>query len=268
MNLCTLIAITILTWNTGRMGQFAKPDKNEVLQYLVAQDADVICLQEVDVYKDPQFLTLPDVKKTLSTKYPYSYLDFSVYDKRHQYGTMVWAKHPLINKQSIHYETRGNLSNQCDMVVGNDTIRIVNNHLESYSFTHDDIAEAESQRNYEGILSSLKRLKAKWQRAIPLRENQARVVRKEIEKCPYPIIVVGDFNSPAWSFPYRHISQDMHDAWLETHYFWQMGATCEKRGFGLRIDYILCSDPLRPVSCEVKQTTGSDHRPVVATIEW
>ena len=39
-----LIAITILTWNTGRMGNFQKPEKNEVLQYLVSQDADVICL--------------------------------------------------------------------------------------------------------------------------------------------------------------------------------------------------------------------------------
>ena len=65
-----LIAITVMTWNTGRMGEFKKPEKNEVLQYLLQQDADVVCLQEVDVYKDDHFLTLPDVKKTLSPKYP------------------------------------------------------------------------------------------------------------------------------------------------------------------------------------------------------
>ena len=67
-----LIAITVLTWNTGRMGEFKKPEKNEVLQYLLSQDADVVCLQEVDVYKNEEFLTLPDVKRTLSKKYPYS----------------------------------------------------------------------------------------------------------------------------------------------------------------------------------------------------
>ena len=43
-----IIAITILTWNTGRMGEFKKPAQNEVLHYLCAQDADIICLQEVD----------------------------------------------------------------------------------------------------------------------------------------------------------------------------------------------------------------------------
>ena len=65
---CIIIAITVLTWNTARMGQFAKPEKNEVLQYLLSQDADVICLQEVDVYKDAKYLTLLEVKRTLGSK--------------------------------------------------------------------------------------------------------------------------------------------------------------------------------------------------------
>ena len=250
-----IIVITVLTWNTGRMGEFKKPEKNEVLQYLVAQDADVICLQEVDVYKDAQFLTLPDVRQMLSKKYPYSYLDFSVYNKRHQYGTMVWAKYPLIHKQSIHYETQGNLSNRCDMVVGRDTIRLINNHLESYKLESEDLKDVD-------------RIEEKWKRAMPLRNAQARVVRREIEASPYPVIVVGDFNSVALSYAYWHISSGLHDAWNETHYFWEWGATYEYKGIGLRIDYILCSDPLKPVSCEVKETTGSDHKPVVATLAW
>ena len=250
-----IIAITVLTWNTGRMGEFKKPEKNEVIQYLMAQDADVICLQEVDVYKDAQFLTLPEVRQTLSKKYPYSYIDFSVYNKSHQYGTMVWAKYPLINKQSIHYETQGNLSNRCDVVVGRDTLRLINNHLESYKLESEDLKDVD-------------RIEAKWKRAIPLRNAQARVIRREIEASPYPVIVVGDFNSVALSFAYWHISAGLHDAWNETHYFWEWGATYEYKGIGLRIDYILCSDPLKPVACEVKETTGSDHKPVVATLAW
>ena len=262
-----LIAITVLTWNTARLGHYAKPEKNEVLQYLVKQDADIICLQEVDVYKDAHYLTLGDVKKTLGKKYPYSYLDFSIYDKRHQFGTMVWSKYPLINKQSIHYESRGNLSNRCDVVVSGDTIRLINNHLESYNFTAEDLDEADSLRSYEGILSSLKRLKAKWDRAIPLRNKQAQIVRQEIEESPYPVIVTGDFNSIAFSYAYLQISKGLHDAWREVHP-WSWGATCEHRGIGLRIDYIFCSDPLRPTGCEIPAAKGSDHKPVVATLEW
>ena len=262
-----LIAITLLTWNTHRMGQFEKPERNEVIRYLLEQDADVVCLQEVDVYKDAQFLTLLDVKKALGKKYPYSYIDFAIYNKRHQYGTMVWSRFPLINKQSIHYQSRGNISNRCDMLVRGDTIRLLNNHLESYSFTSDDLVSADSLYTYEGLSSSIKRLWRKWNRAIALRNEQARIVRREIEASPYPVIVAGDFNSVALSYAYWHISEGLHDAWRETH-SWQWGATCEKRGWGVRIDYILSSKTIVPVNCEVKQTTGSDHRPVVATLAW
>ena len=249
-----LIAITVLTWNTARMGGFAKPEKNEVLQYLQQQDADVICLQEVDVYKDATYLTLSDVRQSLGKKYPYSYLDFAIYDKRHQYGTMVWSKYPLINKQSIHYQTVGNISNRCDIVVGKDTFRLINNHLESYSFSAEDLTDVD-------------KLKAKWLRAWPLRNEQARVVRKEIEASPYPVIVVGDFNAIELSYAYWHISSGLHDAWRSIHP-WSWGATCEHRGFGFRIDYILSSESLTPVRCEIPTASGSDHRPVAATLVW
>ena len=250
-----IIAITVLTWNTARMDYKHKPSDNEVLQYLLSQDADVVCLQEVDVYKDAKYLTLPDVRETLRTQYPYSYLDFSVYNKRHQYGTMVWSKYPLIHKQSIHYETQGNLSNRCDIVVGHDTIRLINNHLESYKLASEDLTDVD-------------RIEAKWKRAIPLRNAQAQVVRREIEASPYPVVVVGDFNSVALSFAYWHISRGLHDAWNETHYFWEWGATYEYNGMGLRIDYILCSDPLKPTTCSVPGISVSDHKPVVSTLVW
>jgi endonuclease/exonuclease/phosphatase (EEP) superfamily protein YafD len=139
--------------------------------------------------------------------------------------------------------------------VGKDTLRLINNHLESYKLQSED-------------MSDVNKIEQKWRRATPLRNAQARVIRSEIEMSPYPVIVVGDFNAVALSYAYWHISTDLHDAWNETHHFWEMGTTYNYKGFGVRIDYILCSDPLQPVSCEVKETTGSDHKPVVATLEW
>lgn len=257
-----MAGLTLLTWNTGRMGEFRKPDRNEVLQYLLQQDADVVCLQEVDVYKDAQYLTLPDVKQTLGKKYPYSYIDFSVYNKRHQYGTMVWSKYPLIHKQSIRYESHGNLSNRCDIAVGKDTFRLFNNHLESYKFTPDDLGGTDSLR------AVIKRVGNKWARAIPLRNRQAQIVRQEIENSPYPVIVVGDFNSIAISYAYWCLSKGLRDAWRECRSWHDRGVTCIKRGIGLRIDYILCSETLHPDTCTVPNAPGSDHKPVVATLSW
>ena len=247
--------LSVLTWNTARMGGFEKPDKNEVLQYLLHQDADVICLQEVDVYKNAKYLTLPDVKQTLSKKYAYSYIDFSIYNQRHQYGTMVWSKYPILNKRSIRYESQGNLSNQCDIVVGGDTIRIINNHLESYRFTNEDL-----EGNGE--------MRKKMERSTTLRIKQSRAVRRMIDASPYPTIVAGDFNAIPLSYTYLHIKRGLHDAFLETSWF-KTGPTFKKRGIGIRIDYILSTHSLIPVNCEVDyKATGSDHWPVTALFAW
>ena len=247
--------LTVMTWNTGRMGGFVKPAQNPVLQYLLKQNADVICLQEVDVYKDAKYLTLPDVKETLGSKYPYSYIDFSVYNKRHQYGTMVWSRYPIINKQSIRYESEGNLSNQCDLIIDGDTIRVINNHLESYKFTSEDMDDVGNVGSKVG-------------RSIPLRIRQARAVKRMINASPYPTLVVGDFNAIPLSYTYLYIRRGLHDAFLETSWF-RTGPTCKKRGIGIRIDYILGTQSLLPVSCAVDyKATGSDHWPVEATFAW
>lgn len=237
------------------MGGYVKPEKNKVLQYLLRQDADVICLQEVDVYKNNQYLTLAEVKQTLSKKYPYSYIDFSVYNKRHQYGTMVWSKYPIINKRSIRYESQGNLSNQCDIVVDGDTIRVINNHLESYRFSDEDLEGNGDMRN-------------KMERSTPLRIKQSRAVRRMIDASPYPTIVAGDFNAIPLSYTYLHIKRGLHDAFLETSWF-RTGPTYKKKGIGMRIDYILSTHSLLPVSCDVDyNATGSDHWPVTALFAW
>jgi endonuclease/exonuclease/phosphatase family metal-dependent hydrolase len=267
MLLSLLISITVLTWNTGRMDYTHKPPENQVLQYLVSQDADVVCLQEADVYKDGRYLTLADVKQVMSKKYPYSYLDFSKYDKRHQFGLMVWSKYPLIHKQTLQYEWKGNISNRCDIVVGTDTFRLINNHLQSYSFKAKDLEAFDTKHNYEGFEESYNKVKQKWSRAVPLRNEQARVVRREIDDSPYPVIVVGDFNAIELSYVYWHISSGLHDAWRSLHWF-EYGATCVHRGIGVRIDYIFCSDPLVPIRSSVPQPAGSDHHPVIATLAW
>ena len=54
-----------MTYNTHRMGMFRKAAENEVIQFLRESDADVICLQEVEVYKDDRYLTLPELKEAM-----------------------------------------------------------------------------------------------------------------------------------------------------------------------------------------------------------
>ena len=256
--------LKVITYNTHQMEMYAKAHQNRVIRYLQRQDADVVCLQEVDVYKDDKYLTLPEMRKALA-KYPYTYFDFKIHNKRHQYGIAVFSKYPLINKNTIRYTSRGNISNYCDVVVGKDTLRLFNNHLESNKLTITDFPDTLESG---AIKESAHRISDKLGSARAIRHEQARAIRQEIDSSPYPVIVAGDFNATPLSYTYLKIrGTDLRDCFLESS-IGKWGATLTKRHIGIRIDYVLCSKSLHPAEVRIDKLNYSDHYPVKATIKW
>ena len=256
--------LSVLTYNTHQMGMYEKAHQNRVIRYLQRQDADIICLQEVDVYKNEKYLTLPELRKALE-KYPYTYFDFKIYNKRHQYGLAVFSKYPLSNKNTVRYSSRGNISDYCDVAVGKDTFRLFNNHLESNRLEIKDLPDSIES---SALVESAQRISDKLESARKIRQLQAEAIREEISKSPYPVIVAGDFNTPPASFSYIKIRGcDLRDCFLSTSWC-KWGATFSRRHIGLRIDYLLCSKELHPISTHIDHLNCSDHYPMTAIIGW
>ena len=259
--------LTILTYNTDRLGSFRKAPFNRVIANILDTDADIVCLQEVEVYKDPKYMTLPELKEALG-RYPYTYFDFKIYNSRRQYGLAVFSKYPLIHKQTIPYTSRGNISDFCDVVVGEDTLRLFNNHLESNRLDYHDLPDSVSS---DAIKSSAKRINEKMERARPRRQEQAQAVRAAIDASPYPVMVVGDFNSLPLSRTYARVrfgaKGNLRDCFLESS-FGRVGNTFKTHHIGIRIDYVLCSKSLYPLRTEVRRLRGSDHYPLLVELGW
>lgn len=256
--------LSVLTYNTHQMGMYEKAYQNRVIRYLQRQDADIVCLQEVDVYKNDKYLTLPELRKALE-KYPYTYFDFKVYNKRHQYGLAVFSKYPLSNKNTIRYSSRGNISDYCDVAVGKDTFRLFNNHLESNRLVVKDLPDS-----IEGtaLKESVQRISDKLGSARKIRQVQAKAIRAEISKSPYPVIVAGDFNVTPLSYTYLKIrGGELRDSFLATSWG-RWGATVVKRHIGARIDYILCGRELHPVATRIDHLNCSDHYPMTTVLGW
>lgn len=256
--------LKVLTYNThGTMVNKSIAEKKVMLQYINEQDADIVCLQEVLVYKNPKYLTLPALREAMK-KYPYTYYDFKQYNTKRQFGNVIFSRYPLINKQTIRYESQTNISSQCDVVVQYDTIRLIVNHLESYGLVEQDWHV--DSISIEGIKNSS--LSRKLRSADRLRHDQARAVKRAIRQSPHPVITVGDFNAIPLSYVYWKIKFGLHDCFLDSS-LGQLGTTYKRGGIGVRIDYILCSRKLHPIQCTVdKLATYSDHYPVAATIGW
>ena len=255
--------LKVMTYNTHAMMIGEKlTKKKEMLKYINEQGSDIVCLQEVLVYKNPARLTLPALREAMSN-YPYTYYDFKRYNSTRQFGNVVFSRYPLINKNTIRYESRSNISSQCDVLVGKDTIRLVVNHLESYGLEKADL-QFDTLSMAEIKNSSLVH---KLQQAGKLRHQQAREVKQSIRKSPYPVVVVGDFNAIPLSYVYWKVKFGLRDCFLESS-FGKMGNTIKKGHLGIRIDYVLCSRKLTPIQCEVDRVKYSDHFPVYATIGW
>lgn len=255
--------LTVVTYNTNGMLVDKKlEDKLAMLDYVKKLDADIVCLQEVLVYKNPNRFTLPDLREAMR-EYPYTYYDFKVYNSRRQFGNVVFSRYPLINKQTIRYESQSNISSQCDVVVGLDTLRLVVNHLESFRLNNSDFSLDSLTANTLRE-SSLNR---KLTYASRLRRQQAYSVRKAIHHSPYPVIAVGDFNAIPLSAVYWIMNTGLRDCYAESS-VGRYGSTYERKGIRVRIDYIFTSRALKPLSCRVGKERYSDHYPVIATIGW
>ena len=253
--------LKVMTYNTHAMmiGENLAAKKS-MLNYINNQDADIVCLQEVLVYKNPERLTLPALREAMSN-YPYTYYDFKHYNSKRQFGNVAFSRYPLTNKKTIRYESRSNISSQCDVLVEKDTIRLMVNHLESYRLVKEDLQF--DTLSVEEIKNSS--LIHKLQHAGKLRHKQAREVKQSIRQSPHPVVVVGDFNAIPLSYVYWKIRFGLRDCFLNTS-FGQLGNTYKKGQIGIRIDYILCSRKLTPIKCEVDRVKYSDHFPVIATI--
>lgn len=101
------------------------------------------------------------------------------------------------------------------------------------------------------------------------RAQQARLIRRRIERETHPVIVVGDFNGTPHQWAYRHIAQGLQNAVTRRLRGW--GATFPARYPLVQIDHVLVDPALQITAARIPaegSTDISDHRPVVAHLRW
>ena len=154
-----------------------------------------------------------------------------------------------------------------DLLVGDDTIRIFNNHLHSTAITvHDDkyLSEHQFLTDTAGG-AKIKNIFRRFRDNSMLRAAQADTIARAIAATPGCKIVCGDFNDTPMSYTYRVMAQDLDDAFRASG----KGYSYTFRGFMdvLRIDYVLYSEDLECLDYQVLYDVDlSDHYPVVVRL--
>ncbi len=261
--------LKILSYNTMQMASMKKhkeDDPNEVVKYILDSDADIVCLQEFAVSRNDHQFMEKDFEQIFE-KYPYKHVSFLLNKWQMNMGLATLSKYPIIEKRNIDYKSAYNLSMFTDIVVGEDTLRVINNHLESNRVTTKDMQETAGlvhDFTSEKLAFVAKHLSKKMSVAYKIRANQADIVADVVEKSPYKVIVCGDFNDVPSSYTYSRIKGNMRDAFRESGN--GLSLTFAYSFFRFRIDYILHDKSFRSAHYKKGTLKSSDHYPIQCDI--
>ncbi len=263
-------SFTILTYNTKMSGDLKKHTKrkpNDVMQYILDSNADIVCLQEFTVSKKDEYLTHMDIFK-IFIKYPFKHIEYHYIENSKQSGVATFSKFPIINKKVVKYPSEYNVSIYSDININGKTVRVFNNHLESNKLTEKDKGMPISLKddfNAENLSGVTMQFSRKLGVAYKMRAKQAEAVENEIIRSPYKVIVCGDFNDVPASYVYTKIKGKLNDAFTETGT--GFGWTFNEKFYHFRIDFVLYdSTAFSPVNYRTDKVDYSDHVPVVCEL--
>ena len=270
---------SVMTYNIGNFKPYIGIDKDPVRAVATGAEVidslapDIICLQE--------FQSTPacprEMFDTLLTSRKYRgvvSLRLTTHPKQgHGVGNAIYTRYKIIRSGVIDNATELDstacIAQWADLMIGDDTVRVVNNHLRTTMITQNDqeylvsgdfIEDGSMERE-----DKLRSIADRFQLNSQIRADQADTISRFVAASPYRVIVCGDFNDGAMSYTYRRIGRKMDDTFVEA----ARGKTNTYRGFFnlLRIDFIFVDRRFEVLSYSSPRLGVSDHYPVVSRLK-
>lgn len=258
--------ICVVSYNVCGFGGNYKYEQavDTVAGYLRRINANIVCIQEDHGGKGG------DGFEKMKELYPYN-------DTIHFSNDVIFnsigihTRYPIIRKERLANASRSNGSIAYYLQVDEDTIIVINNHLESTHLTTD-----ERQRYQEVLKGEVERDSAEAQMLDIMRKLashmadraiQARTVNEYVEThSQYPILLCGDFNDTPISYARQIVATHLTDCFVSAGC--GLGLSFNLKGFNLRIDHMMCSSHFKPIRCFVdNEMDASDHYPVVCWLK-
>lgn len=258
-------SIKILSYNVMSFGNMKKENgKNPIVEYIVKSEADIVCLQEHVLWEGgKKHISRQDVGKALK-KYPYQ--DIRVVGQEGGNNKLAcYSRYPILSARVLDYESDYNGSVMYEIKINEDTVTLINNHLESNKLTkedkvvYEDMLKAPDARK---VKSGMRQLVRKLAEASAIRSAQADTIAQAIRRSPHRyVIVCGDFNDSPISYAHRVIGENLDDAFTQSGR--GLGISYNQNKFYFRIDNILLSKNLKATNCTVDRSIkDSDHYPI------
>ncbi len=255
--------IKVLSYNVRHFSGDGQANNKEnaerIISFLEEQNADIICLQESRLRKNNIF----NLSKTVADLDNIKHYQFA--SSSSTFGSVTMTKFPIINMGEIRFEHSRNITIFTDMLIGKDTIRVYNVHLQSYHIDPKNYAvieniELQEEKNREVF----RKVAGQMKEAFEMRALQVDEIRQHVENCKYKVLICGDFNDTPVSYSYHTLSEDLVDAFVNSGH--GIGRTYVGELPSFRIDYILHSQSLESFNFETLDFKYSDHLPITCDL--
>lgn len=214
------------------------------------ENPDILCLQEFS-----------ERGNELKERYPY-YVHSNRLENKAIRPLLTLSKYPIINHYAV--KIKGIYTNNLctDIVVKNDTIRVINLHMESLTLKKKSIEKDLNDSTLfitDRYLSVYNRIT----KGFNLHYDQMDVIHQEVEKSPYPVVLCGDFNNTPFSYEYSKAISNLQDSYVQKGN--GIVDTYHLIPIPIRIDYIFASPSIEINSYHIIKKKISDHYPVKAS---
>ncbi|MDO4164928.1 MAG: endonuclease/exonuclease/phosphatase family protein [Bacteroides sp.] len=255
--------LTIATYNVHNFGnEVTGYSCKEIARLMKDERVDVLCFQESG---SNRYFPADSVCKAFA-HWPYVFVPGD--SIRGVLSMAIFSRYPLINQNYITYDESANSSMMCDVVLGADTVRLLNNHLQTTSVTQNrrkwerELATDNTRREVNAVKSAAGTLHENFLKRAGQTDNICQLATHS----PYPVLVCGDFNSLPSSYTYHRLNDILKDGFRSAGSGYMYTYRYGKRL--LRIDYIFHSPSLEGVRYTSPDwDLCSDHNPVIFSMK-
>ena len=263
--------IKLMTYNVHYFKKFGEEldtaTRSGIFRLIENEEPDIVGIQEFFTRHKGKFDVKDSLIKILDTKHFYYSPDID--NNYESTGVAVYSKYPILKTGNIQLETEngGNRGIWIDVKKDMQVFRIYVVHLasisfqpEDYSFLNNVVVDIDKTKD---VVSS-KRIARKLKTAFIKRSEQVKILRKEIEFCTTPYIVMGDFNDTPVSYAITQMSKNLKNGFLEKGS--GLGITYNGDFPNFQIDYIFASKQFDFEDYKIIKKDFSDHYPVCSTV--
>lgn len=250
--------------------KYGAPDAplNEIVEYIIDCGADIVVTQEFPAMVPNKGLGLSKgMVDTLDAIYPHSLVPLPGKDNMSEHRCKIFSKFPLRRVAIPGCSGFSEWSAAMVDIRGTETL-VVDVHLQSIGLTPQDrelyveLTEGEGRGKMRQARHTLL---GKLSKAMRLRAEQARALRRAIDSIGAPnVIVAGDFNDIPGCYAIREIADgDFRNAFDDAANGPMI--TFHSDRFYFHIDHILYRGAMEAVDLRRGPCDESDHYPVAAT---